>query len=105
MAHRQTSYEMIETCNSLWVFDASRHRFLRLSRLHPQNLAFVPESAWTPYVTLTINADTGEFLATLNESGTRLVRSQRHTTPCPFCLAGLPADATRELEQIRESRP
>jgi len=40
---------------------------------------------WRPYFGLEIDPDSEFFTVLLNEDGTRLLRSWRHTTPCLQC--------------------
>jgi hypothetical protein len=87
------SLQIIESCNSTWMFDAKAKRFRRVPKGTPLDL---PTSAadWETYVKLEIDVDSDAFLVTLNEAGTRLLRSYKHTDPCAQCG---PADATAEL--------
>lgn len=95
-----SALQIIESCNSTWVFDTAAKRFRRVPRGTALDL---PTAAgdWETYVKLEIDVDSGAFLVTLNTSGTRLLRSYRHTDPCALCD---PADATTELslEAIRK---
>jgi hypothetical protein len=87
------SLQVIEACNSTWVFDAKAKRFRRVPKGTPLDL---PTSAadWETYVKLEIDVDSDAFLVTLNEAGTRLLRSYKHSDPCAQCG---PAEATVEL--------
>jgi hypothetical protein len=87
------AHQVIESCNSTWVFDAAGKRFRRVPKGTPLDL---PTSAadWETYVKLEVDVDSDAFLVTLNEAGTRLLRSYRHTDPCAQCD---PGDATTEL--------
>jgi hypothetical protein len=93
-----SSYEVIESCNSTWVFDVAGGRFRRVPRGTSIDL---PTTAadWERYVKLEIDVESDAFLVTLNDAGTRLLRSYRHTEPCAQC----DPQATRELslEAIR----
>jgi hypothetical protein len=94
------SHEIIESCNSTWVFDTTGRRFRRVPKGTPLDL---PTSAadWESYVKLEVDVDSDAFLVTLNEAGTKLLRSYRHTDPCAQCD---PADATAELSLEAISR-
>jgi hypothetical protein len=94
------SLQVIESCNSTWVFDAKGKRFRRVPKGTPLDL---PTSAadWETYVKLEIDVDSDAFLVTLNEAGTRLLRSYKHSDPCAQCG---PADATAELSLEAISR-
>ena len=84
--------QVIESCNSTWVFDPPRMRYRRV----PKGTAIdVPAAAddWQSYFSLELDSDTGAFVVALNEAGTHLLRSYRHHVPCPHC----DADATAEL--------
>ena len=78
--------EVIESCNSTWLFDTRNKRFRRVPRGMPVDLPAAAD--WERYVKFEIDIDSGAFLVTLNESGTRLLRSFRHTDPCDQCGAG-----------------
>jgi hypothetical protein len=95
---RENELQVIESCNSTWVFDTGGGRFRRVPRGTSIDL---PTTAadWETYVKLEIDMDSDAFLVTLNDAGTRLLRSYRHTEPCAQC----DPQATRELslEAIR----
>ena len=86
--------QLIESCNSTWLFDTRNKRFRRV----PRGMAIDLPAAgdWERYVKLEVDADTGAFLVTLNESGTRLLRSFRHTEPCDQCAPGLTTELSLE---------
>jgi hypothetical protein len=53
-----------------------------------------PPEEWQRYYSLELNDDdSGAFVVALNEAETRLLRSYRHSVPCPHC----DANATTEL--------
>jgi hypothetical protein len=95
---RESDLQVIESCNSTWVFDVAGGRFRRVPRGTSIDL---PTTAadWERYVKLEIDVESDAFLVTLNDAGTRLLRSYRHTEPCAQC----DPQATRELslEAIR----
>ncbi|MGC9154595.1 MAG: hypothetical protein ACP5HZ_03000 [Ferrimicrobium sp.] len=98
-------YETIETCNSLWVFEAQEKRFLRLPRSHPlpSSYSLLPESAWEHYESFTLDPVSGEFIVRLTADGSRVLRSQRHRQPCPICSAEADLTMTREISTIELS--
>jgi len=98
-------YETIETCNSLWVFEAQEKRFLRLPRTHPlpSSYSLLPDSAWEHYESFTLDPVSGEFIVRLTADGSRVLRSQRHRQPCPNCSIENDASLTREFGTIELS--
>ncbi len=98
-------YETIETCNSLWVFEAQEKRFLRLPRSHPlpSSYSLLPESAWEHYESFTLDPVSGEFIVRLTADGSRVLRSQRHRQPCPICSSEADLTMTREISTIELS--
>jgi hypothetical protein len=78
------SYDVIESCHSRWVFDAHRGRFRRVAPGGNVDLP-APDEEWTDYYGLELSLDSDDFVVSLNEAGTRLLRSFRHTDPCPHC--------------------
>ena len=93
-------HQVIESCNSTWVFDTKAKRFRRVPRGTPLDLP-TAASDWETYVKLDIDLESDAFLVTLNTAGTRLLRSYRHTDPCAQCD---PGDATTELSLEAISR-
>jgi hypothetical protein len=83
--------ERIDSCHSIWLFDTERMRFRRLPSGGDVDAPAL-ERDWQPYYGLEIDADAGSFSVVLNEQRTRIIRSYRHTDPCPQCR-----DATGEL--------
>ena len=92
--------QVIESCNSTWVFDTKAKRFRRVPRGTALDLP-TAASDWDSYVKLEVDVESDAFLVTLNEAGTRLLRSYRHTDPCAQCD---PGDATTELSLEAISR-
>jgi hypothetical protein len=86
--------ERIESCHSVWLFDTERMRFRRVLKETSLDTPAL-ESDWEPYYGLELAPESGAFAVALNESGTRLLRSWRHTTPCEHCETG--SDATGEV--------
>lgn len=75
--------QTIESCSTTWVFDAERRRFLRVPR--GTSVEFASSEGWAPYHALQLSVDDPTFVVMLNESGTRLLRSARHTDECALC--------------------
>ena len=75
---------VIESCNSTWLFDSEKSRFRRVPRGTPIDLP-APDAEWQRYWRLEVDPETDAFLVSLNESGSRLLRSFRHTPPCHQC--------------------
>jgi hypothetical protein len=75
---------VIESCNSTWLFDHDKSRFRRVPRGTPIDLP-APDAEWQRFWRLEVDPETDAFLVTLNESGSRLLRSFRHTPPCQEC--------------------
>ena len=90
---------VIESCNSTWLFDHEKSRFRRVPRGAPLDLP-ASDAEWQRYFRLEVDPDTDAFLVTLNESGSRLLRSFRHVMPCEQCEA--PATTELSLEAIRQ---
>jgi hypothetical protein len=91
--------QVIESCNSTWLFDASRSRFRRV----PKGISLdvpAPADEWQRYYSLEIDDDTGAFVVALNESGTRLLRSYRHVMPCPHCDANQTTEVSLEAVKL-----
>jgi hypothetical protein len=83
---------VIESCNSTWLFDPGQRLFCRV----PRSTAFEvapPRSGWEPYFALDVDPNSEAFVVTLNEAGTRMLRSWRHIERCAQCGG----DGTAEL--------
>jgi hypothetical protein len=76
--------DVLESCNSTWMFDPERGRFRRVPR--GTRLDFpASDSEWEPYFGIEVLPDTGAFVVHLNESGTKLLRAYQHFEPCEHC--------------------
>ena len=76
--------QVFESCHSTWVFDTERMRFRRI--LKDASVGPHPVSTdWRPYFGLEADPEGESFSVLLNEDGTRLLRSWRHTTDCLQC--------------------
>lgn len=97
--------EIIETCNSTWIFDKAQRRFIRMPRgtALPDETTLASAPGWEPYDAVVIDPVSGAFLVRLNASGSRILRSMVHRDPCPRCVQGEASQLTVELEAIRTS--
>lgn len=83
---RETASQILETCTGTWEFDVGNRRFRHL----PPGVATrlrVSEDGWQPYARLELDLDGAGFTVVLNHHGTRVLRANRHRTPCPSCAA------------------
>lgn len=83
----------LASCHSLWLFDLHRMRFQRVPRGSRLDVP-VSSSEWTPYHRVDIDPSTGVFVVSLDEQGTKLLRSRVHLDSCPHHHAD---DRTGEL--------
>ena len=90
--------QTIESCNSTWLFDTKRKRFRRVPRGTSLDVPAVAGD-WERYYKLEVDVESDSFLVTLNETGTRLLRSFRHGDPCTQCSPN--ATTELSLEAIR----
>jgi hypothetical protein len=92
---------VIESCNSTWLFDNDKGRFRRVPRGTPLDLP-APDAEWQRFYRLEVDPDTDAFLVSLNESGSRLLRSFRHRPPCQQCEPEAPGTVELSLEAIAQ---
>jgi hypothetical protein len=92
---------VIESCNSTWLFDNDKGRFRRVPRGTPLDLP-APDAEWQRFFRLEVDPDTDAFLVSLNESGSRLLRSFRHRPPCQQCEPEAPGTVELSLEAIAQ---
>jgi len=86
MSVTKESVTVLESCNSTWVFDADHLRFRRILKgIEVQDRPVV--TSWRPYARVELAADSEAFTVLLNEEGTRLICSWRHTHDCAQCGA------------------
>jgi hypothetical protein len=79
---------VVDSCHSRWVFDTERRRFRRVLK-GPGLEALMATTQWRPYYDLQLIPYSDSFVVVLNEAGTRMLRSWRHTgAACPQCGAG-----------------
>ena len=76
--------QVLESCNSTWIFDAERGRFRRAPRGSAIDVP-APDSEWEDYFGLELLTDSASFVVKLNEAGTRLLRAYRHADGCTAC--------------------
>jgi hypothetical protein len=80
-------YMTLDSCHSRWVFDTARLRFRRVPKGPGLDL-LMAITEWRPYHELLLDPDSETFVVILNASGTRMLRSWRHTSAvCPQCGA------------------
>jgi hypothetical protein len=90
---------VLESCHSIWIFDATRGRFRRI--LKGVNANHRPVATqWRPYWRVELDAEGDGFTVFLNASRTRLLRSWRHMPDCATC-AKSGDTAELSLESIR----
>src|ERR1700683_5712403 len=74
-------------CHSRWVSDTERRRFRRIPK-GPGLELLRAMTQWHPYHQLELDPDSDSFVVVLNDAGTRMLRSWRHTEAlCPQCGA------------------
>ena len=74
----------VESGHSTWIFDPRRLRFCRILRGIAVGQRPV-STEWRPYWELEVDPRRKSFTLFLNESRTRLVRSQIHGPDCVQC--------------------
>lgn len=86
---------VFESCHSTWVFDTEKMRFRRILKTVEGGEPAVT-TPWRPYAGLEFDDDSESFTVLLNEDGTRLLRSWRHTTECTQCGGHVTAQLSRQ---------
>lgn len=81
---------VLESCHSTWLFDTKAHRFCRVLKgpLIESSVA----TGWREYDRLVLHPDSDAFVVFLDASGTRLLRSWRHTSRCEQCGGNVTAE-------------
>lgn len=74
---------VLESCHSTWLFDTKSHRFCRV--LKGPHIESSVATGWRGYDRLVVHPDSDAFVVFLDASGTRLLRSWRHTARCEQC--------------------
>lgn len=90
-------FVILESCHSTWLFDPENRRFCRILKVEPAEPSVATD--WRPYHRLVVNPGSDAFVVFLDPSGTRLLRSWRHTAHCDQC--GGDATAEMSLEDLR----
>lgn len=88
---------VLESCHSTWLFDTAEHRFCRV--LKGPRLDSSVATEWRHYDRLVLHPDSEAFVVFLDASGTRLLRSWRHTARCDQCGGNTTAELS--LEDLR----
>ncbi|HUZ21015.1 MAG TPA: hypothetical protein VMU75_10650 [Acidimicrobiales bacterium] len=88
---------VLESCHSTWLFDTKDKRFCRVLKGPRMESSVATE--WRSYDRLVLHPDSDAFVVFLDASGTRLLRSWRHTARCDQC--GGDATAEMSLEDLR----
>jgi hypothetical protein len=90
-------FMVLESCHSTWLFDTGKHRFRRVLKGSLGDASVSTE--WRAYHRLVLHPESDAFVVFLDASGTRLLRSWRHTAHCDQC--GGDAASGRSLEDLR----
>lgn len=88
---------VLESCHSTWLFDTTERRFCRV--LKGPYIESSVATGWRGYDRLVVHPDSDAFVVFLDASGTRLLRSWRHTSRCEQC--GGNATAELSLADLR----
>ncbi len=92
-------FVVIESCHSTWLFDTADRRFCRVLRNSSFPAAVATE--WRSYDRLVVEDRTDAFVVFLDPSGTRLLRSWRHTADCDHCDRDVTAEMSlRDLRRV-----
>jgi len=76
-------FVVLESCHSTWLFDPAEHRFCRV--LKGPRIGSSVATQWRAYDHVLVYPDSDAFVVFLDSSGTRLLRSWRHTAHCDQC--------------------
>jgi hypothetical protein len=88
---------VVESCHSTWLFDETDRRFSRIVKGVREGPRVM--TAWRPYDRLVLTHNSDAFVVFLDPTGTRLLRSTRHTAHCERC--GGEVTAEMSLEDLR----
>jgi hypothetical protein len=88
---------VLESCHSTWLFDTTEHRFCRV--LKGPRLDASVATEWRHYDRLVLHPNSDAFVVFLDASGTRLLRSWRHTARCEQCGGNVTAEMS--LDDLR----
>lgn len=94
-----SDYLYFESCNTSWCFDATNLRFKRIPRplIRSASATDFAVAKWEPYFELTLSSSSDEFAVVLNENGSKLLRSWRHSDNCSHCFGETASYSTEEL--------
>jgi len=94
----QENLLVLESCHSTWLFDPVEHKFCRLMK---DNKSVATE--WVAYDKLVVHEDSDAFVVFLDESGTKLLRSWRHTDHCEQCGGNATAELSlADLQKVMQ---
>ncbi len=96
-AANATELVVLESCHSTWLFDPEGHRFCRV--LKGPRFGSSVATQWRSYDHVLVYPDSDAFVVFLDSSGTRLLRSWRHTAHCDQC--GGDVTAGQSLADLR----
>jgi len=103
MAATMGAMKQIDTCHSRLMFDTERQRFRRAPKGPGFEERFVV-TEWRPYAHLHLDPESDSFTVMLNEAGTRMLRSWRHTQAvCPNCGARTAELTAEDLSGVTEN--
>jgi hypothetical protein len=95
-------YLTVDSCHSRWVFDTERLRFRRVPK-GPGLELLMAMTQWRPYYDLQLDPDSDSFVVIMNEAGTRMLRSWRHTEAvCAQCGASRTEELSVEAIVVAE---
>ncbi|MCU1489267.1 MAG: hypothetical protein JWM85_672 [Acidimicrobiaceae bacterium] len=74
---------VLDSCHSTWLFDQVLQCFARVLKAGGAHSSVA--TAWRQYDHLLVDSSSDAFLVFLDSSGTRVIRSWRHTARCEQC--------------------
>lgn len=93
---------VLESCHSTWLFNPQRRQFCRILK----NMGRAVATEWRSYDRLMLHPESDAFVVILNASGTRLLRSWRHTAQCEQCGGNMTSEiALGDLQRVASSCP
>ena len=92
-----------ESCHTSWCFDEGNLRFKRIPRPKARRASSTDfaHTKWESYFELSFSADSEQFTVVLNEAGSKLLRSWRHSENCIHCFGDDSPYETEELSLIK----
>jgi len=97
---KNVDFLTIDSCHSRWIFDTAQMRFRRILKGlgHGHELA---RTEWRPYFEFELDPSSDSFVVVLNEAGTRILRSWRHTdVACPWCGGGTQELSLHDIARV-----